>query len=170
METDKGYASYPIRIWVLSNLFSLIIYGSGFLIISRVGLIFSFVYLIYILALEYRLIRYHCVNCYYYGKFCGFGKGRLSSWFFKQGETLNFCKGDMTWKDMIPDILVSLIPLVIGIILLIVKFDYVILSALLLLLVFTTFGNSFIRGKLTCKYCKQKELGCPAYVLFDKEK
>jgi hypothetical protein len=58
----------------------------------------------------------------------------------------------------------------IGIILLISKFDFVSLSALLLLVVFTTAGNGYIRGKMTCKYCKQKELGCPADLLFNKKK
>jgi len=169
MNTVKSYINYPISIVILSNFVSLIIYGSGLLIISRLGLIFSAIYLIYILALEYRLIRYHCVNCYYWGKTCGFGKGRLSSLIFKQGDSSNFCMAGMSWKDMIPDILVSLIPLVIGIILLILKYDPLILSALLLLVISSTTGNSLIRGKLTCRYCKQKESGCPAYELFNKK-
>jgi len=167
--TVKNYINYPIWILILSNLVTLIIYSSGGLIISRLGLIFLLIYFIYILVLEYRLIRYHCTNCYYWRKTCGFGRGRLSSLFFKQGDTSNFCKANMTWKDMIPDILVSLIPFVIGIILMILKFDFILLTALLLLIILTTIGNGFIRGTLTCRYCKQKELGCPAYALFNKK-
>jgi len=170
METTKRYENYPIGIVILSNFVSLAIYGLGFLIIFRLGLAFSFLYLFYILILEYRLIRNHCTNCFYWGKTCGFGKGRLSSWVFKKGDISKFCIKDMTWRDMIPDILVSLIPLVIGIILLILKFDFILLSALLLLLLLTTIGNNFIRGTLTCRYCKQRELGCPADLLFNKEK
>ncbi len=71
---------------------------------------------------------------------------------------------------MIPDILISLIPIVTGITLLIMKFDCILLFALLLLLILTTIGNGFIRGKLTCKYCEQRELGCPADRFFNKEK
>ncbi|MCD4817605.1 MAG: hypothetical protein K8S23_02810 [Candidatus Cloacimonetes bacterium] len=73
-------------------------------------------------------------------------------------------------KDMIPDILISLIPVVIGIILLIVNFSLILLFILVLLILLTTIGNGFIRGTLVCKYCKQKELGCPADKIFNKEK
>ena len=69
---------------------------------------------------------------------------------------------------MIPDLLVSLIPFITGIGLLILNFNLLLLAALLLLSILTTSGNGFIRGKLTCKNCKQRELGCPAYELFDK--
>jgi hypothetical protein len=120
--------------------------------------------------MEYRVIRYHCINCFYWGKTCGFGKGRLSSLLFKKGDSSKFCIKEMSWRDMIPDLLVLLIPLVIGIILLIIKFDLILLSALLLLLLFSSMGNSFIRGSMTCKYCKQREIGCPAEMLFNKGK
>jgi hypothetical protein len=170
MKTIKSYENFPIRTVILSNFVSLTIYGLGFLIIFRLGLVFSLLFLLYIFIFEYRLIKNHCTNCFYWGKICGFGKGKMSSWFFKKGDISKFCKRDMTWKDMIPDILLSLIPLVIGIILLMVKFDFVLLSELLLLILFTTMGNNYIRGTLTCKYCKQKELGCPADKLFNKEK
>ena len=71
---------------------------------------------------------------------------------------------------MIPDLLVSLIPLAVGIILLIIKFEPLILFALILLVAFTTAGNGYIRGTLTCTNCKQRELGCPADKLFNKGK
>lgn len=169
MELIKRYENYPLGIVILSNFVSLAIYGLGFLIIFRLGLVFSFLYLLFILIFEYRLIRYHCTNCFYWGKTCGFGKGKLSSWIFKKGDTSQFCMKDFRWKDMIPDLLIPLIPFVIGIILLILKFDIILLFELLMLLLLTTIGNGFIRGTLTCKYCKQGELGCPADLLFNKE-
>lgn len=168
MGTEKTYENYPVWVVVLSNLVSLAIYGLGFAIIFRLGLIFSIFYLIYILVLEHRLIGHHCVDCHYWGKACGFGKGRLSSWFFEKGDISRFCAKGMTIKDIIPDILVSLIPLVVGIVLLIADFNIALLFTLLLLIILTMFGNGYVRGKLTCKYCKQKELGCPADRLFNK--
>jgi hypothetical protein len=170
METSKTYDNYPMGTVIQSNIVLLGIYVLGFLIIMKLGLVFSLFYMLYFLALEYRLLRYHCTICYYWGKTCGFGQGRLSSLFFKKSDVANFCSKDMTWQDMIPDILVSLIPMVIGIIELILKFDLFLLSALLLLLLLTTVGNGYIRGTLTCKFCKQRELGCPAYELFNKGK
>jgi hypothetical protein len=167
---SKSYENYPIGIVILSNFVSIAIYVLGFLIISKTGWIFAFIYLLYILILELRLIKNHCTKCFYWGKTCGFGKGRLSAFLFKKGDSSKFCSKNMTWKDMIPDILVSLIPLLTGIIVLIFNFDFILLFALLLLLILTTSGNGFIRGKLTCEYYKQKETCCSAYELFNKGK
>jgi hypothetical protein len=168
MDTTKFYENYPIRIVMLSNLVSLIIYGLSCFIMFQLGLIFSVLFLVYVVALEYRLVRYHCTDCYYHGRTCGFGKGIISSWLFKKGDDSRFCNREMSWKDMIPDMLVSLIPLAVGVVILILEFNFFLLFALLLLSVLTTVGNGYIRGTLTCKYCKQRESGCPAYDLFNK--
>ena len=74
----------------------------------------------------------------------------------------------MSWSDIVPDILVSLVPVIAGIVLIIIKFDYLILISLLVLLFLSTVGNGLIRGNLACRYCKQKELGCPADKFFNK--
>jgi hypothetical protein len=71
---------------------------------------------------------------------------------------------------MIPDLMVSLIPFIVGIVLLIIRFNLLIIFALILLTVLTTSGNGFIRGQLACKYCRQRESGCQAYLLFNKDK
>lgn len=168
MKTVKYYENFPVWIVILSNLVALSIYGLGFLIMIKLGVIASFFYLIYVAILEFRLLNSHCVNCYYWGKTCGFGKGRLSSIFFKRGDISKFCAKDFTWKDMIPDLLLTLIPVATGIYLLIVNFDIIILIAIILLIILTTAGNGFIRGQLACKFCKQGELGCPAEKLFNK--
>ena len=76
----------------------------------------------------------------------------------------------MTWKDLIPDLLISLFPLVTGIVLLILDFNIVLLLALLVLLFLTTSGNGLVRGSFACKFCKQWELGCPAMALFNRGK
>jgi len=168
MEITKTHDNFPIWIVILSNLVSILIYSSGFIITFRLGWIAAVLYLIFLLAFEYRLISNHCVNCYYWGMTCGFGKGRLSALFFKRGDPVKFCNHEMSWKDMIPDLLVSLVPFIIGIVLMIIKFDFTLLFAAIILIVLTTIGNGFIRGKLTCRYCKQRELGCPAEKLFSK--
>jgi hypothetical protein len=170
METIKTYENYPIRIVILSNLVSFFIYLLGFLITYKIGLIYSIIYMSFIFAMELRLIKNHCTTCYYWGKTCGFAKGRVSSLFFKKGDSSDFCSNKFTWKDMIPDLLVTLIPLIAGIVLLIIKFEPFLLFALILLIALTTAGNQFIRGSLTCKFCKQREIGCPAEKLFNSRK
>jgi hypothetical protein len=167
METVRTYENYPVRILVLSNVVSFIIYASGFFIMLQTGWITAVLYLLFIFGMEYRLISRHCTGCYYWGKTCGFGKGKISSLFFRKGDNSIFCN-KFTWKDIIPDLLISLIPLVTGIILLIIDFEFIVLIAVFLLLVMTTSGNGYIRSKLTCKFCIQRELGCPAEKLFSK--
>jgi hypothetical protein len=88
--------------------------------------------------------------------------------FFKPGDPSKFCAKQTTWKDMLPDLLISLAPLLIAIVLMIIEFDLLLLFAALIILASTTLGNGYIRGTLTCKYCKQRELGCPAEKLFNK--
>ena len=170
METSKTYENYPIRIVIQSNVVAFGIYVLGFIITYHLGWIPAILYLGFIVALEFRLLRYSCTNCYYWGKTCAFGQGRLSALFFKKGDPLKFCNNVITWKSMIPDLLVSLIPLAFGIILLIIKFEPIILFSLIVLVALTTAGNGYIRGTLACRSCKQRELGCPADKLFKKDK
>jgi hypothetical protein len=111
-----------------------------------------------------------CVNCYYYGKYCAVGKGRIASLFFRKGSPKKFMRDKISWKDVLPDFLVSIIPLTAGIILLIVNFSLLLLVLIILLVILTFPGNAFIHGSLICKYCKQRKIGCPAEQLFNKKK
>ena len=166
----QTYENYPHCIIFVSNLVSLALYLIGAIIISKIGLVWLVAYLLYIVWLEIKVMRKSCVNCYYYGKRCAFGKGKLAALFFKKGNPENFIKRQVGWKSMIPDALVSLIPLIVGVALLIKDFSWFILILMILLTALTTAGNGFVRGSLACKYCKQKELGCPAEQLFNKKK
>jgi hypothetical protein len=121
-------------------------------------------------VLEIRVMKRSCVNCYYYGKYCAFGKGKISSLFFKKGTPKAFLKRKISWKDILPDFLVSIIPLIAGIVLLILNFNWLLLILIVLLAILTSAGNSFVRGSLACKFCKQREIGCPAEQLFNKRK
>jgi len=166
-EKVKCYENYPASTILISNLLNIFICAIGFYILFNFGLIYSLIYLAYFLVMEIRLWHRSCVNCYYYGKCCAFGKGKLARLFFKRGnKKLSECK--VGWKDLILDFLVSLIPLIAGIILLVIHFSWLILSLILILAVLSSFGNGFVRGQLACKYCRQRELGCPAEKLFDK--
>jgi hypothetical protein len=73
-----------------------------------------------------------------------------------------FIKDYRAWKDILPDFLVSIIPIVVGMVLLILKFNWLILSLIVLLVILISAGNGFVRGSLACKFYKQREIGCPA--------
>ena len=170
MVQKKTFENYPCSIMLISNLVSFAIYLIGAYIIYQIGLVWLVLYLLYIIWLEIRVMRKSCVNCYYYGKCCAFGKGKISSWLFKKGNPHQFIERKITWKNIIPGFLVSIIPFIAGIILLILNFNWLILILLVLLVILTSAGNGFVRSSLACKYCKQRELGCPAERLFNKNK
>jgi hypothetical protein len=170
MGQPKTFENYPCWIIIVSNLVSIAIYLIGAYIIYQLGVVWFLFYLIYIFGLEIRLMKRSCVKCYYYGKFCAFGKGKLSSLFFKKEISRRFIKDKITWKDILPDFLASIIPIIAGLVLLILNFNWLILSSIAALVILTSVGNGFVRSSLACKFCKQREIGCPAEQLFNKTK
>ena len=170
MEQINHYENYPCWIMAVSNSISVSIYIIGAYIIYQLGMFWLLIYLFYIIGLEIMLMKTSCVNCYYYAKYCAFGKGKMSAVIFKKGNSKKFHKKKITWRDIIPDMLVSIIPAITGIILLILNFSWLIFVLVILLVILTSSGNGFARGSLACKYCKQRELGCPAEQLFNKGK
>jgi hypothetical protein len=169
MQDPETYEQYPAGTVILSNLLSLGIYVAGAIILYQLGIIWVIIYLIFISWLELRLIGGHCTDCYYYGKACAFGKGWLSGKCFRKGSPEKFIHMTITWKDLVPEFLVMLIPVIAGIYLLVMEFRWLILLLMIVLLVLGFFGNAFVRGQLACKYCRQRATGCPALTLFDKK-
>jgi hypothetical protein len=126
-------------------------------------------YLLYCFWMEYRVMKLGCVNCTYYGKLCGTGKGKLCSLLFKQGDPTKFAQTEISWIEMLPDFMVVIFPLIGGTVLLIMNFSWFLLAVLIFMVVLYFGGNSLIRGPIMCKYCRQKVIGCPAEQLFRKE-
>jgi len=168
MEKIDYYENYPTRIVFISTLLSVFIYLIGAYIIYQTGIVWLIIYLCYLIFLEIRLLKKSCIDCYYFGKTCAFGKGRISCLFFRKGDSKRFSQKKASWKDILPDLIAALVPAIICIFLLFINFNILLLSLLILLIVLGSFGNGFVRGKLACKYCKQRELGCPAEQLFQK--
>lgn len=165
----KCFENYPAGMVLASITAALLIYAIGTIVISKLGCFWVAVYVLYILFLEIRLMRRSCVNCYYYDKYCAFGKGKLAALFLRKGDGKRFQLDCITWKDIIPDFLVSLVPLVAGIVLLIVGFTWLLLALVVLLAVLAFPVTGFIRGGFACRHCKQREIGCPAERLFKKK-
>ena len=166
----KSYEKYPFYIPFLSILVSWIIYFIGAYILYKFGLIFSIIYLLYCFTIELNILFKSCKYCYYYGKLCGLGRGRIAHMLVKKGNPNKFLKKEINWLMVLPDFLIFFIPLIGGIISLIINFSLIILISLILLIILFLGGTATIRGNLVCKYCKQRELGCPAEKLFNKKK
>lgn len=165
---EKRYENYPAWIIAVCNLVPLSIYVTGAAILSGFSSWVSVVYLLFCLWLEVRLLQKSCTNCYYYGKNCGVGKGRLCALLFKRGDPQRFAAKEATWKELLPDFLVSLLPLAGGIILSFLEFSWLRVVLLAVLIGLASVGTGVIRTNLLCKHCEQGRLGCPAAKLFEK--
>lgn len=163
---ERFYENYPLWIVAVANAFSLAVYAIGAWIISRFGIVWLLLYLLYVIALEAQHLKESCAYCYYYGKRCAFGKGAVASLFFSKGDSKKFCARKITWRDILPDFLPLLVSLVAGVFLLVTRFDWLTLGAVLALLLLSSYGNFLVRGSLACLHCKQRQLGCPAAEFF----
>ncbi|EKF86759.1 hypothetical protein [Methanobacterium formicicum] len=78
-----------------------------------------------------------------------------------------FTNKKVSWYAILPDFLVFLFPLAGGI-MLFNGFNWSIFLLIIPIVILSLGGNAFIRS-LTCKHCKQRELGCPAAELFGEK-
>lgn len=168
METIRSYENFPIRLVAAAVLVNVSIYALGSFILAGFGSIMMALYLLYCLGNEVHVMKMSCVDCYYYDKWCAFGRGKAAALFFRQGDPRRFLTKSISRKDLIPDMLVVIFPLVGGIALLIRDFSWGIVIALALLLTLSFGGNYLIRSRVACVCCKQRELGCPAEQFFSK--
>ncbi|MBW2976779.1 hypothetical protein KY347_05015 [Candidatus Woesearchaeota archaeon] len=170
-EKPEIYDKYPLWMVFAYNIAMLLVYLAGAYIMFKLSLIAGILYIIYLVILELSLYREGCRYCFYYGKRCVAGKGLIAPVFVKKGNPKKFCERKLKMKDFIPQILVVLIPLIVGIALLISRgFEILILIALIYP-VFSWFTvNPLIYGKLACIHCKQGTICCPALDFFAKGK
>lgn len=151
-------------------LVNISIYALGMVILSGFGNIMTALYLLYCLGVEIHVMKMSCVDCYYYGKWCAFGRGKAAPLLFKQGDPKRFMSKCVSWKELLPDMLVFLTPLAGGIALLIRGFSWSTALMLVVLLALSSGGNYIVRSRIACKYCKQREIGCPAEQFFGKQR
>jgi hypothetical protein len=164
----EAYGSYPPSCVILCNLAEAAIVLLGAFILFGFGWAVPAAYLLYCLTLEFRILRMSCPNCYYYGKRCFCGKGLCAARLFKRGDPKIFLAKKITWLDILPDFMVSIVPIVCGAILLSINFDWAILTAVVAIGILGFPAQGIIHG-WGCKHCRQREIGCPACELFSKK-
>jgi hypothetical protein len=166
MDDRQRYGQFPVWMVAVSVLQALSIYALGVYILAGAGRIVVGGYVALCLAFELRGLRRGCRDCYYYGRRCAFGRGLVCAWLFQRGEPDRFAARCITWRELIPDLLLSLVPLVGGIILSVLAFAWSRLIALAALVFLSSVATGYVRGSIACRHCKQMEIGCPAQKLF----
>jgi len=161
--THENYPRWTV--FVCSSV-SIAAYAIGALVIHQLGIVWLLLYLLLITGLEIRLLRTACVSCHYHGRLCAFGRGKVSALLFRRGDPRRFADKKVTLKDLLPDLVVALAPVIVGVVLLVLEFHWLILVAVISLVVLATLGNGYVRGSLACRMCKQRQMGCPAERFF----
>jgi len=169
VQNTQSLETFPLRIVVLTAAVAISIYALGVTVLLGFGRMAAVLYGLTCLAVEGLVLKRSCANCYYYGKRCGLGRGTLCAILFKRGDPRKFVERDVSWADMLPDFLVVLLPIAGGIVLSIRDFTWLRVGALALLIILSFAGNAVSRGMFACRYCRQREIGCPAATLFGVE-
>lgn len=162
----RTYENYPASMVAVSVLVTISTYSLGALILSGYGPVGTAFYLLYCVLFELRVMKHSCVNCSYYGKVCGMGRGRISACLFPRGDPGVFSRMNISWTMLIPDLMIMLLPLLGGIILLARSFSWLMAAGIVVLVALSLGGSAFVRSQIACKYCTQREIGCPAEKLF----
>ncbi len=170
METMRSYKNFPFSLVAAAVLVNISVYALGAFILAGFGALMVAIYLLFCLGNEIHVMKKSCVDCYYYDKWCAFGRGKAAALFFKKGDPQRFLTKSISRKDLTSDMLIVIFPLVGGIALLINGISWMIVIALAVLLMFSFGGNYLIRSQVACFSCKQRELGCPAERFFSKQK
>jgi len=111
-----------------------------------------------------------CRSCWYFGKRCAFGRGKIAALFAVKGDAALFCQKEIDWSKTLPHFCLLLIPLMAGLFLLLQNFKWLVLVLMLIPALVWFFGNPLIYGRLACRYCKQGRICCPASAFFQKIK
>ncbi len=157
---EQGCEQYGLSSIILGNLVMLVWIGLGAACCWFFNPIAAWVYLPVAVVMVFVVLRrLVCVNCYYYGKRCPSGWGKLAALMFKQGSMDKF--GSSIGVKLAPATygLLSLIPLGFVIAAMVQGFEVAQPVVLVLLLAMSAYSGTISRKK-SCVNCKMR-LACP---------
>ena len=160
--SEEAYERYPRSVVLSAVTVALAIYALGATILGRLGWPWAMAYLVYSLGVELSILHRSCRHCAYYGHVCGLGKGVICALLFGPGDKGLLATQIVSWRDIVPDMLVLILPFAGGVVALTREYDWLLLIMLVALVLLCLGGNAFVRGSLVCAHCAQRELGCPA--------
>ena len=160
---EQGLEEHPKATIILANLVMAIWIVSGTIACWFLYPWLGWIYLaVTLLMVSVVLRKVVCTNCYYYGKWCGTGWGKLSALFFKEGEMERFSQSIGVKLAPLTYGLLSLIPLVLIVIAIVQEFTIFKIVVLAILLLVSVYSG-FLSRKKGCANCKMK-LACPGSV------
>jgi hypothetical protein len=162
----EAYESYPAGTVIFYNLILIINYAIGVYILSQLWTWLGLLFVFYAIFLESMVYREGFSCCYYYGKRCFSGRGKLAPKFVKRDDPKKFCEKEVTVKSLIPNILALVFPVLGGAIILYLSFSWLILGLMIIPILIWFCGNPLIYGNLACPHCKQGRIPRPFSSIF----
>ena len=156
----QGLENFPLSRVIFGNSMMLVWIGLGTIACWFVYPLVAWLYLAAALIMIFVVLRkLVCTNCYYYGKQCALGWGKISALFFSQGSIEEFSTCAGIKAPPITYGLLALIPLVFCIMALIQEVTILKVAVLVLLLAVAVYSGAIGR-KQACTNCKMR-LICP---------
>ena len=153
---EQGLEEYPKSSAVLGNLAMLLWFALGTIACWFLSPLLAWIYLGFALVMVYVVLRkLLCVNCYYYGRWCSMGWGKLCALMFESGDIHDF--DHSVGQRLAPAIygVLSLVPLILLIVSLVLSFAPSKLVVLLLFLLVCGYSATAGR-KRACAECKMR--------------
>jgi hypothetical protein len=157
---EKGLEEYPVAGAIIGNMVMII-----WIALGAVGCWFFYpliglIYFVFALVMIYVILRkLVCPNCYYHGKCCHIGWGKLSAFMFKKGDIEDFPTSIGLKVAPLTYGLLTLIPLILIVISIFQEFLVSKAVILFILLAISFYSGTFGRKK-ACTVCKMR-LICP---------
>ena len=150
--------NYPVHIIIIHWIILLLAFALGIYILHGLHYVLAIIYIVYSLtALTLILPLSRCVSCFYYGKLCNTGWGKIAAYLFKKGDESKYVD---YYNYAIFLHLLWLGPLFVALLQLVRKREILALSIFVIYL-FILFVEKIILKKLGCKRCHLREF-CPA--------
>jgi hypothetical protein len=156
----QGRKNFPLPRVIFGNVLMLVWMGLGTIACWFVWPVAAWIYLAVAIIMIFVVLRQLvCTNCYYYGKQCALGWGKVSALFFSPGSIEQFSTCVGIKAAPITYGLLTLIPLVFCIVALVQEATVSRVAVLGLLLAVSVYSGAISR-KMACTNCKMR-LICP---------
>jgi len=165
---EDGLEQHPLGRIIIGNLAMLLWFALGALACWYFYPILGLVYLIVAIVLVYVVLRkLVCANCYYYGKWCSLGWGKLSALMFKKGNLEKFPTSIGLKLAPATYGLLMIVPLILLIVSIIQGFSWNKIIVLILLLLVSLYSGGVGR-RVACSQCKMNVI-CPGSAIKKKK-
>ena len=156
----QGLENFPLPRIIFANVLMLVWIGLGTIACWFVYPVVAWIYLGAAIIMIFVVLRkLVCTNCYYYGKQCALGWGKVSALFFSPGSIDQFSTCAGIKVAPITYGLLTLIPLILCIVALVQAVTALKVAVLVLLLAIAVYSGVISR-KMACTNCKMR-LICP---------